>query len=72
MVFFLALYARRAKLVLTWKDVTVMTAQELSIVQVNADIVETAKALLNGIALGEGIIHAKAHPDLLEHTGWVC
>ena len=69
--FFLMMCARRARPGLTWKDVTVMSVEEISIVQIHVDVVNTARALLNETVIGDGRVHAKAHPDLLEHTGWI-
>ena len=55
---------------MVWRDRTVLSAEELSIVQISMDIVQTARSLLNGTALGDDKIHEKANPELLAHMGW--
>ena len=53
-----------------WQDVTVLHVEESHVLQLHADVVGTARALLNGSMLGDDHVHPKAHPDLLEHSGW--
>ena len=48
-----------------------MSVEEKHILQIHADVVKTAQALLNETMLGDGRVHPKAHPDLLEHSGWI-
>ena len=53
-----------------WQDVTVLHVEESHVLQLHADVVGTARPLLNGTMLGDNRLHPKAHPDLLEHAGW--
>ena len=71
LIFILMKFAGSARPGMTWRDVTVMSMEEISILQIHADVVNTARALLNETVLGYGRVHAKAQPDLLEHTGWI-
>ena len=48
----------------------VLTVSKSNIVQVRTDVTSIARSLLTRKALGEGVIHGKAHPELLFHLGW--
>ena len=59
-----------ARAEMKWQDVTVLRVEESHILQLHADMVDTARSLLNGTMMGDNRLHPKAHPDLLEHAGW--
>ena len=61
------MFAGSARPGMTWRDVTVMSVEETNILQIHADVVTTARALLNETMLGDGRVHPKAHPDLFEN-----
>ena len=53
-----------------WRNTTVLLAQDVHVVQLSADVMEVARALLN-VSITEHLDNgSKVHPELEEHIGW--
>ena len=55
---------------LGWQDEVILAALEASLLQIQADVITIAEAILNGSALGDGPGKVRARPEPRSRVGW--